>query len=639
MNNSRRLFIIISITGMAGLAIGMIVVGSAWIKKDNSKLNVAHLENWEIVIPEDAIEEEKYAAREFQSWYKSATGIDLPVTEGQTGKRNVIFIGNIGNMKNLPQNINTISFGPEDLLISIRKNQIIITGGRPRGMLYGVYSFFERYLDIRFLTPEYTHIPKLEKKLVPVPENYTYRPPLQYRLSSFGETLRNPAFAVRLKNNKQITGEEFEKLEVNTNFGRVHHSFFSQIPGSKYGADHPEYFALHDGVRRNRAEYSEHFEVQPCLSNPEVLRIVMENVLEELEENPGRSFVSVAQNDNDKYCECPQCAAIDKKEGSHSGSLITFVNAVAAEVAEKYPDVTVGTYAYDYTRVPPKNIRPRENVLIQLCSIECSMIFSINDPRSRKNREFIKDAEGWSRICNQINVWTYNTNFWNYLAPCPNLWVIEPNVRFFVENNAKGIFMQGQGNMVGGAFSDLYNYVTSRLLWNPELSGEELIGEFLTRYYGNAAPPIRKWLELLHENALKRGMVKDESCFAKPGDYGITPQVAQAGIGAFKEAMALAENEEIQRRVEKASIGAYRAAVGDMPFLISTGKNNRWKKGLWQPEEQLSPDAAERARPYMRKMIELCRKYEVTRWSEGWELNEALEIWREVFGMEESEFF
>ena len=405
---------------------------------------------------------------------------------------------------------------------------------------------------------------------------------------------------MRLRNNKQISGGKTENIEVNTKLGRVNHSFHRQIPVSKYGDEHPEYFAIHDGVMRNKAEFSEGFEVQPCLTNPDVFKIVTESVLDELRDNPEKPFVSVAQNDNSFYCECSECAAIDEKEGSHSGSLLKFVNAVADKVAEDHPEATVGTFAYSYTRVPPKNITPRDNVLIQLCSIECSQIFPLDDPRSSNNVEFVKNTEDWGKICDNINIWTYNTNFHNYLLPCPNLWNIEPNIRFFVRNGAKGIFMQAQGNNTGGSFSDLRNYVTSRLLWNPELSGEELIDEFLKVHYGSAAPPIKEWLEQLRDSALKRGIEKDEDCFAAPGDYGITPEIAMAGMEAMKKAMKLADNEAIQRRVEKASIYAYRAAVGELPFLLSGHRHSKWKKGLWKPRERLSSEDAEKIRPYMR---------------------------------------
>ena len=53
--------------------------------------------------------------------------------------------------------------------------------------------------------------------------------------------------------------------------------------------------------------------------------------------------------------------------------------------------------------------------------------------------------------------------------------MIEPNIRYFVANNAKGAFMQAAGNANGAELSELRNYVISQLLWDPSRSGEKLI--------------------------------------------------------------------------------------------------------------------------------------------------------------------
>ena len=136
--------------------------------------------------------------------------------------------------------------------------------------------------------------------------------------------------------------------------------------------------------------------------------------------------------------------------------------------SQKCPGVDVGTLAYVYTRKPPKGIWPRGNVQIQLCSIECSQVYPIDDPSCQRNKEFCEDFIGWGNICDDICIWTYNTNFHNYLMPCPNLRNIEPNIRLFAKHGVKGVFMQGPGNAVGGDFSGLRNYMTSRLLWDPD---------------------------------------------------------------------------------------------------------------------------------------------------------------------------
>jgi len=605
------------------------------------KLDVLNLKEWSIAIKKDAIPNEKYAAKEFQHLYKEATGIELPIQtikKRPSGKK-IIFLGYTKNLEELANGSDTISFGKEDLSINIQKKHIVITGGQPRGTLYGVYTFFEKYMGVRFLTSDYTFFPKVKEQLISVPEKFTYHPPLQFRLSYYGETLRNPAFAVRIKNNKELSGKEMEGLDINTKRGRVNHSFFHQLP-AKVGKKHPEYFALHNGLRKIETGCPSS-STQPCLSNPDVIKIMTKSVFDELDKNPGQNFVNLAQNDNDNYCECPNCKAVDEKEGAHSGSVIKFVNTVADNVAEKYPDVTVGTFAYRYSRTPPKHVRPHKNVMIQLCSIECSQIFSLTDSRSELNKKFVKDFEGWSKIADNINIWTYNTNFCNYLIPCPNLWNIEPNINFFVKNHVKGIFMQGAGNATGGDFSDLRNYMTSNLLWNPTLSGEKLMDEFLTLYYQSAAPPIKEWLVELKQGALKVGIKADKNCYATPGQYGITPEIAQDGLKAFQKAMKLADNEEIRKRVEKASITAYCSALGDLFFFsgILQLLHDEWEQGKWKPIKCIAPENIEKVRLNMHKLVELCEKYNITRWSEAWPMDDALQVIRFACNMKKDEVF
>ena len=82
----------------------------------------------------------------------------------------------------------------------------------------------------------------------------------------------------------------------------------------------------------------------------------------------GRKNFAVSQNDGKLYCQCEKCTGIDKREESHMGVLLNFVNKVADGVGKKYPDVKIGTLAYQYSHKPPKNIRPRDNVQINLCA-------------------------------------------------------------------------------------------------------------------------------------------------------------------------------------------------------------------------------------------------------------------------------
>jgi len=298
------------------------------------------------------------------------------------------------------------------------------------------------------------------------------------------------------------------------------------------------------------------------------------------------------------------------------GSLLTFVNAVAEDVAKEYPDVMVGTLSYWYSRRPPKTLKPLPNVQIQLCSIECCVLHPINDPECEKNVQFCRDLANWGKVCNNISIWNYNTNFSNYLLPCPNLRVIESNIRYFVDNNAIGIFMQAAGNALGAEMSDLRNYVMANLLWDPTRSGTKLANEFLDLHYGPAAAPIRRFIHLTHEKALASGL--HPNCFGRAKDYAIDEMIAQAGLDAFAEATTLAEDDVTRARVEKASICVYRAAIEPIWYM----KDNA----------TVDPDLAKRMRPLVKRFLELCEKHGVTNASERGRIGDETERLKRIIG-------
>ena len=99
----------------------------------------------------------------------------------------------------------------------------------------------------------------------------------------------------------------------------------------------------------------------------------------------------------------------------------------------------LSTYAYQYTRKPPKNVKPRHNVMIQLCSIECCDFHAIDDPSCPLNRAFCADMAGWKKIANNVFIWHYNTNFKGYVLPFPNLRSIGKSVKYFERNHGCGV--------------------------------------------------------------------------------------------------------------------------------------------------------------------------------------------------------
>jgi hypothetical protein len=179
---------------------------------------------------------------------------------------------------------------------------------------------------------------------------------------------------------------------------------------------------------------------------------------------------------------------------------------VGEAVEREFPGKAVETLAYQWTRRPTKTLRPRPNVIIRLCSIECCFAHPLEKCDSPANRAFCRDLEGWAQISNRLWVWDYVTDFSHYLLPFPNQRVRDDNIRLFVRNHVRGIFEQDTYNSSQSELAALGGYLTAKFLWNPNYDEATALREFLEGYYGPAAKPIQTYLDLLHDHVEKNNI-------------------------------------------------------------------------------------------------------------------------------------
>ena len=299
-------------------------------------------------------------------------------------------------------------------------------------------------------------------------------------------------------------GDWCARNRVNSSFSRLEakhggkvkitslaHTFQFLVPPEKYYKQHPEYFSLVDGKRMDGY-------AQLCCTNPDVIRLCSEGLRDLMRANPDGDVFSVSQNDCFNHCECPKCQEVAKREGSQMGPVLQLVNHAAEAVEREFPNKIVTTLAYQWTRHPPKLTRPRPNVVIVLCSIECCFAHPVATCDSEANKAFCADVEGWSKIAPRLWVWDYVTDFANYLLPFPNHQSLGPNIRYYAEHNVKGIFEEDACDTVQDEMAPLDGYVMAKCLWNPRYDASRATAEFLEAYYGEAAAPIRSYLDLLH---------------------------------------------------------------------------------------------------------------------------------------------
>lgn len=385
-------------------------------------------------------------------YLNKSVGISLEISDKQK-KRSIILV------EKTDLNKDFISIDYKDSLITISANN-------KRNLYYATYDFIEKFLNVNWLSNDFTYYEDL--KSINFPKNYSYyfEPPVLTRTVHSKLFYKDSVFADKLK----VTNEAFPRYVPSA---RVH-TFHRFLPYEVFYDKNPEYYALRNGKR---------LPTQLCLTNTDVLKIVKDSVNSFFNKFPNSDVISVSQDDNTQYCQCDKCSKIDNQEGSPAGTMIHFVNAVA----ESFPNKTISTLAYQYTRKPPK-VKPIENVLITLCSIECNR----SVPIELGCKDFSSDLKGWSQLTDNIRIWDYTTQFTNFLAPFPNWGTIKPNINLFVDNNAKWIFEQHSNN--DSELFELRSYIMAKLLWNPNLDFQTLLNEFNNKYYGNGGKYISEYV-------------------------------------------------------------------------------------------------------------------------------------------------
>ena len=431
----------------------------------------------------------QYAAEELQCYVRKLTGVELPIVTGATSasfpKRRIML---------------KVTDGQDAFGLKVDGDSLFVSGGKA-GVLYGVYEILERYGGCGWFSSWHEVVPKLER--LEVPDDLDFRDAPAFALREpFWKDAFVPDFAARLRINGNRAALEAKHggkpFRYHTKL-TIAHTFETLVPCGRYFDAHPEYFCEIDGRRQRLGKRG-----QLCLTNSDLVGIVVSNVLAAIASEPDIRIVGVSQNDNDRYCQCTKCAAVNAEEESTAGTMVRFVNAVAERVAERHPDILVQTLAYMHTRKTPKITRPLPNVVPCLCSIECDFSTPLAEGAFAENKSFADALRGWAAVSRQLLIWNYCTDFYQYLKPFPNTPVMRENLRLFRDCRVCGVMEQGAYQGWHGEFAELKAYLQAKWLWNPELDEKMLLDRFFTGYYGKAAPYARAYLEFLLAEAYRQ---------------------------------------------------------------------------------------------------------------------------------------
>ncbi len=528
-----------------------------------------------ISLAEDASAPEKTAAEELAKYLGQVTGADFAVVAPDSvAARPAIAVGS-GAARALEPALDLAiqSLGQEGILIRSIGFNLILTGAQDarRGALYAVYTFLEDVVGCRWWTPAASHIPRRPTLAVP-PLDRREQPAFEYREALIAPAV-DPSWAAR----NRVNGYHYI-IPVQLGGRYVYrpgfvHTFNRLVPPDHYFPIHPEWFSEIDGRRVGPPERA-----QWCLTNAELLVFVTERVRDILR-NASRedTIVEISQNDWHAHCRCAACLAVEQEEGSPSGALLRFINAVAQSIEAEFPNAVVSTLAYQQTRPLPKLTRPRPNVGIRLCSIESSFLQPLED---EVNHAFAEDLRQWAEVTDRLYVWDYVTNFRLPLQPHPNLRVLDKNLRLFAAHGVRGVFEEGS-KTPGTPFSEIRAWVLAKLLWNPERDGNVLAREFVAGYYGPAAPFVQRYIDQLHDAAEATGHYM--TCYDAESPFLTYPLLRSADhllVQAFDALEGHPDEAELRQRTELVGLGIWDAIIRLWPRLRLThkleGKGEEW---------------------------------------------------------------
>jgi len=520
---------------------------------------------------------ERRAVEELQTYIEAVTGARLPIAGGVDSEeeRPSIVLGAGPAAESLGVKPSEADLGEQGYVMRTVGPHLVIAGTGEAGTMYGVYAFIERYLGVRWYAPGVTEIPALET--LPLPEvDELVHPAFAWRHTSYAWPGGDADFRAHVRDNSGSGGPDHPQ-GIQYNFDGTCHTYFRFISPGEYFDEHPEYFSEIGGVRR--AE-----ETQLCLTNPDVLEIVTEKMLQRMAEMPGVRQHNFSQMDWYNYCQCDNCTALNEKYGTPGATQFWFVNQLAERTAKEYPDKLIGTLAYTYTEEYPEGMAIHPNFAVWLCHMfpSCDSHPVASCPL---DAEYKRRALAWSENCEHLYIWHYVVDFAHYFAPFPNLRAMAADMRFYDEIGVEGIYLQAMGHSGGGGeFSLLRPYYGMKLLWDPWQDPDAILHDFLEGYYGGAWEPIWQYITMLHDKVENENI--HMHLYTNPAQGFLPDGLLETAGQLFDEAEATVQNNpELLERVRVARMPlAYARIFPRNGYKLENG-TMRFQGGIASMEE------------------------------------------------------
>lgn len=619
------------------------VVNDYWVKEGIS--------SYKIVIPERAALYEQQAATELQSYTQQVAGAFLPIIEDTAvlqGEDKYFSIGNTKLFQNSGINYNSYDITADGFLLKNIDKTIYVMSNDSRGILYGVYEFLERILNIRFFAPDETYVPTMNEIPVydmeiaasPYFAERTYMNGLEFGNIMQDEYVSHSrAISYWMSMDQKFGGKSAIYARPRTDGhakGSLDHNFIAYVDPNVYAEAHPEFFwndsnaygackcvDIVNGITED-GELDENMEIS-------VLKIMIEELKKDILANPQAKFFLVEQEDGTDAINTERYPDLIEKYGA-SGTLVRSMNVVAKKIQEwadkelNGREINIVTFAYGQTKTPPvkmnsegvykavdPSVIPHENLVIRMAFFS-NAYYPYFDGDKQTSTSYT-DAQGWSAICENFMFWAYDIDFHDYLNYFPSWQSMRKNVQGLAEAGVQCLLIQAPHNTTTNWQTNIRHYVYSKLFWNYNLDVSLLMKEYIDAYYGAiGGKSVQKFIAIMDahyatvmaqpENknlSFTSGSMIGQAAYINAGVLTSGINVLQAGID---EIQASALSQEVK---DKYLTRLYNVLATPMWMIL----NNY---------DSFYPGDTEGRISYAKKFFEVCEKGEVDTYNEVYKI-------------------
>lgn len=481
---------------------------------------------YRILVPRQAPLPVRFAAEELQKYLKRISDADLPLTEPDESDTALLVTEGqslAGELAGLRARL--ADRGEDGYLMCRLGKRIVLAGNSPRATLYAVYHFLEKYLGCGWCAPGDDTVPRrdvvqletvdeavgppafLMRQIILFPyggewlqkNNLPHTDWLAKNRFNWAHPAPNGPYSWERNRSRHVLVPEVERRGLSLEVGG--HTFNTWIPRDQYATDHPEFFAVKpEGDRAT--DGSDVSRGGLCLSHPDVVQTVADNMIRWLDENPEVDAVDLWHNDSHLFCRCANCTPPTPPElppeVRYTRTYVRFCNQVAEAVGRRHPRVLINALAYAHTTVcPPEVDRLHDQILLGLCLFPRPSQRTMR-PLETSPQDLDRKLRGqllaWPQVARHFYVYEYYT-IGDKLQRWSMVSMLCEDLRYFSRLGVRGI----SSDQWGPGWYPLNMYAFAKLAWNPALTREEIIAEFCSKYYGRAAGTMTAYWHALEE--------------------------------------------------------------------------------------------------------------------------------------------